>query len=93
MYANVLWCPDRQDLGQEESYRLKGVSKQAIKYAAQQQDTTGFELFKRLYDGEVINFDLCVNDELAKQGRLKKSKMFQYVTIDTFAWNVKCLLE
>lgn len=46
-----------------------------------------------MYDGETINFDLCVNEDLNQQGRLKKSKMWQYVTIDTFARNVKCLLE
>lgn len=49
---------------------MKGVGSNSIKYAAIQeseklgQPCTGLDLYKRMFDGETLSFDLCVNDEL-----------------------------
>jgi DNA polymerase III epsilon subunit-like protein len=38
--------------------RMKGISNDSIMYYCKNNEITPFELYKKLYDGEVINFDL-----------------------------------
>jgi hypothetical protein len=49
--------PDKK--GKTEKYRMKGIPASTIKFYAKQNKITAEEIFKKLYEGDAITFDLC----------------------------------
>lgn len=85
VYCNVVEYKDLQgNLKTYETYRMKGVSKGAIEYYASENNITVEQIYERLYDGLVIDFDL------AKSGKvtMRKHKNMRISNLSEFTRNV-----
>lgn len=67
-YMDIKICKKKneQKIYEENHIRMKGISMEAIYYAAEQLNISVEVLYERLYKGETMEFDLCLGGDKKK---------------------------
>lgn len=65
---------------------MKGVPSTSVIAKCVELNCTPLDIYQWLYDGEMIEFDLCVNKHNKPSSWLKWLWLFEYQTIEQFKW-------